>query len=132
MGKVYLNGDNKLVVETDNGTIKPDGSTEVRISDEETYTISANEISMLLKIVNNQDIKISRFLQSEYYPYYMVISNEQLISDFEDLKRKMGDDIQTYRDKYDEIYEIKNHLEEKIKQYNSDRKIFWRPINIED
>lgn len=55
MGRVFLDAYNKLVVETDNGVINPDGTASAEITSKETYTISVGDIAVLLKIVNNQD-----------------------------------------------------------------------------
>lgn len=52
MGKVYLNADNKLVVETDNAKIEGNETTTVLKSDE-TFDIDVTTVSKLLALFND-------------------------------------------------------------------------------
>lgn len=122
MGKVYLNGNNKLVVETDNGVINPDGTSKANILDDEKYYIEARDLCRLINAINKCDIKIYSGSFMNHFigglSYYRILTDKETSEQFNELIKMKDNEIKSIKDK--------------IKQYNSDRKIFWRPIDIED
>lgn len=130
MGKLYLDAGNKLVVETDNGRINPNGSTNVEINSDETYTMNVEDIAMLLKIVNNQDTKHVSMFKDGYGMFYSckIISSEDMKKEFEKKDKIMRELKSTNNDLYEENKKLKG----KIYDFNHDKKIFWRPIKIGD
>lgn len=126
MGKVFLNSENKLVVLTNNGKIEGNKTT-TNISNEETFTIDAESVSSLLALINDIDLKIDGGLYRRGH-FYSVISKDELSKEFVKTKNEyeeVKDSFYNMREKYDS-------LARKIKEYNSNKKIFWRPIDIED
>lgn len=133
MGRIYLNQDKKLVVETDNGIINPDGTTTVEILGSEIYAINSTDIAKLVKIVNNQDTKgVHVYYQDTCYPNYSIVSDEEITSKFKELEDKLNGDIKMLKDKYEKCLKRKEYLEKKIRYFNEDIKLFWRPLKIED
>lgn len=122
MGKVYLNSENKLVVETDNGVINPDGTTTVKLTDKK-YTINGDDLSTLLNIVNGANVERRRIqgIFSNGYISIDILSNEE-----------MGDEIKRIEGLYNKVWEENKKLRLAIRNYNQNKKIFWKPIKIED
>lgn len=122
MGKVFLNSENKLVVETDNGIINPDGTSKANILDDEKYYIEARDLCRLINAINKCDIKICSGSFMNHFigglSYYRILTDKETSEQLNELIKMKDNEIKSIKDK--------------IKQYNSDRKIFWRPINIED
>ena len=75
MGKIYLDKNNKLVVETNNGVIDGDGNTTTKIQECETYQVSVGTIQKLLTILNKQITKYEREANA-YTQYYYDSSRE--------------------------------------------------------
>lgn len=126
MGKVYLNSENKLVVETDNGIINPDGTSSAEIKDSETYSINIEDIAVLLKIVNSQDTNIrTAIIYLNPFSRCKIVSNKDIISEVEDF-------VSGIKERNNKLSIENEKLRKKISEFNSDKKIFWRPIDIED
>lgn len=113
--------------------IRTDGTTNVEIRANEEYTISAEDIAVLLNIVNDCNTKTVRKLSWDngIFTTTTIISNEDLISELNDLNRKIREEIEYARKNSDKYLKSFMDLEKKIKDFNEDRKIFWRPIKIE-
>lgn len=126
MGKVYLNSDNKLVVETGNGIIKPDGTTYSEIKSNEEYTISADDVAVLLNIINRKTVVFESRIFNRLSLGHLVYKSINVLSgnDFEETLKNIAK-IQ------EEISEENKMLKDAIFKYNEDKKIFWRPIKIE-
>lgn len=126
MGKVYLNSDNKLVVETGNGVIRPDGTTYSEIKSNEEYTISADDVAVLLNIINRKTVVFESRIFNRLSLGHLVYKSINVLSgnDFEETLKNIAK-IQ------EEISEENKMLKDAIFKYNEDKKIFWRPIKIE-
>lgn len=122
MGKVYLNKENKLVVETDNGIINPDGTYKANIIPDEKYYIEGKDLCHLMNAINKTKIEIFSGHTSlrDYRSFlsYNILTDKESSEKFNELIKMKDDKIK--------------HLKDKIIEYNSDKKIFWRPIDIED
>ena len=139
MGKVYLNADNKLVVETDNAKIEGNETTTVLKSDE-TFDIDVTTVSKLLALFNDVTLCDKEMYRSGYY--FTIISKEELAECVESEKKradKKAECVESEKkraDKKDEEYrEIEGrfiNLVDRVREFNSDKKVFWRPINIDD
>lgn len=121
MGKVYLNRENKLVVQTDNDIIKPDNTVSTRISNDEKYYIEVPDIYRIMNMINNSNIEIySGYLS---YPLkngcvsYTILTDEETSKKINELREMKDNEIKALKDK--------------IEEYNSKRKIFWKPIKID-
>lgn len=57
MGRIYLNDENKLVVETDNGKIDGNGNATTEIRDSEQYSIDPESIAKLIAMLNDVTTK---------------------------------------------------------------------------
>lgn len=126
MGKVYLNSENKLIVHTDNGIINPDGTSSAEIKSSEPYSINIEDIAALLKIVNNQDTN-TRTVVINLNPFSRckIVSNKDIISEVEDF-------VSGIKERNNKLSIENEKLRKKISEYNSNKKIFWRPIDIDD
>lgn len=126
MGKVYLNNENKLVVETENGIIKPDGTTYSEIKSNEEYTISADDVAVLLNIINRKTVVFESRIFNRLSLGYLVYKSINVLSgnDFEETLKNIAK-IQ------EEISEENKMLKDAIFKYNEDKKIFWKPIKID-
>lgn len=128
MGKVYLNSENKLVVETDNGIINPDGTSKANIIHEEKYYIEGVDLCHLMNAINKTKICI-------FSGHTSLIGHPSLMGYRSFLSYKILTDNEQ-SEKFNELIKIKDdeikHLKDKIIEYNSNKKIFWRPIDIED
>lgn len=126
MGKVYLNSDNKLVVETGNGVIRPDGTTYSEIKSNEEYTISADDVAVLLNIINRKTVVFESRIFNRLSLGHLVYKSINVLSgnDFEETLKNIAK-IQ------EEISEENKMLKDAIFKYNEDKKIFWRPIEID-
>lgn len=125
MGKLYLNADNKLVVETDNGKIEGDKATTTLKSDE-TFEVDVMTVSKLLALLNDVTLCDKEMHRRGYY--FTIISKEELAEcvERESLRAQKNED---------EYYKIKKRwidLVDRVREFNSDKKVFWRPINIDD
>lgn len=122
MGKVYLNSENKLVVHTDNGVINPDGTSKANIIPDEKYYILGIDLCNLMNAINKTKIEIFSGYMREFFKgccvSYQILSDKESAEKFNELIKMKDDKIK--------------HLKDKIKEYNSDKKIFWRPIDIDD
>lgn len=122
MGKVYLNSENKLVVETDNGVVNPDGTSKANILDNEKYYIEGVDLCHLMNAINKTKIEIfSGYMRSFFNGgcvSYQILSDKESAEKFNELIKMKDDKIK--------------YLKDKIIEYNSDKKIFWRPIDIDD
>lgn len=122
MGRVVLNPDNKLVVYTDNGVINPDGTYTTDIRNGEQYYIDADNLCRLMNAINKTKIEIFSGHTSlrDYRSFlsYNILTDKESSEKFNELIKMKDDKIK--------------HLKDKIIEYNSDKKIFWRPIDIED
>lgn len=129
MGRVFLDAFDKLVVETDNGVINPDGTASAEITSKETYTISVGDIAALLNIVNKQNIKSESSLIDDSFYYKCNILSDA------DMTKEITRKVDTIKALQKEIKFMRGKitgLKDKISAFNQDRKIFWRPLNIED
>ena len=122
MGKVYLNRENKLVVETDNGIINPDGTSKANIIPEEKYYIEGVDLCHLMNAINKTKICIfsghTSLMGYRSFLSYKILTDNEQSEKFNELIKMKDDEIK--------------HLKDKIIEYNSNKKIFWRPIDIED
>lgn len=114
MGRVFLDAYNKLVVETDNGVINPDGTASAEITSKETYTISVGDIAALLKIVNSQDT-LHEDRQNKYGMYFPHESKGydrivHLITDA-DIKKELEDKEKTIENLKRELEGISRSLD---------------------
>lgn len=129
MGKIYLNSENKLVVETDNGVINPDGTKDVKVESTETYTVDVNSIAKLLSIVNNQSSKVNTiFLGYEWRSQVFLVSNDDIVAEIKERDCAIHDLELEKQSLCEKTGELKNI----ISNYNQNKKIFWKPIKIED
>lgn len=125
MGKIYLNSENKLVVETENGKINPDGTKTVEIDNEGQYTISGSDVAVLLNMINGNNVLFKKYvfnrmsLGCHIYKTIQVFANE-----------KLSDVIKEITFLQDEIRDENESLKNAIKKYNEDKGFFWRPIEI--
>lgn len=126
MGRVYLNADNKLVVETDNGTIKADGTTRAEIRSGEEYTISADDVAVLFNIVNGMTVVFESHKFNSFLLGNLTQESIEILpgNDF-------GETLEDITKLQDKIREENKKLKDTISKYNEDKKIFWRPIKIE-
>ena len=85
MGKVYLNADNKLVVETDNAKIEGNETTTVLKSDE-TFNIDITTVSKLLALFNDVTLCDKEMYRRGYY--FTIISKEELAECVESEKKR--------------------------------------------
>lgn len=125
MGKVYLNADNKLVVETDNAKIEGNETTTVLKSDE-TFYIDVMTVSKLLTLLNDVTLCDTEIYRSGYY--FTIISKEELAEWVESEKKRADKKDKEYR----KIEGRFINLVDRVREFNSDKKVFWRPINIDD
>lgn len=64
MGRIYLNDENKLVVETDNGKIDGNGNATTEIRDSEQYSIDPKSIAKLMAMLNDVTTKCTFIYQN--------------------------------------------------------------------
>lgn len=125
MGKVYLNADNKLVVETDNAKIEGNETATVLKSDE-TFDIDVTTVSKLLALFNDVTLCDKEMYRRGYY--FTIISKEELAECVESEKKRADKKDEEYR----KIEGRFINLVDRVREFNSDKKVFWRPINIDD
>lgn len=125
MGKLYLNADNKLVVETDNGKIEGNKTTTVLKSDE-TFEVDVMTVSKLLALLNDVTLCDKEMYRRGYY--FTIISKEELAECVESERLR----AQKKADEYCKIEKRLIDLVDRVREFNSDKKVFWRPINIDD
>ena len=125
MGKVYLNADNKLVVETDNAKIEGNETTTVLKSDK-TFDIDVTTVSKLLALFNDVTLCDKEMYRRGYY--FTIISKEELAECVESEKKRADKKDEEYR----KIERLFINLVDRVREFNSDKKVFWRPINIDD
>lgn len=125
MGRVYLNDENKLVVETDNGKIEGDKTTTVLKSDE-TFEVDVMTVSKLLALLNDVTLFDKDMYRRGYY--FTIISKEELSECVERERLR----AQKNADEYYKIRKRLIDLVDRVREFNSDKKVFWRPINIDD
>ena len=132
MGKVYIE-DDKLIVKTDNGIIKSDGTFYAELESSKIYTIDAYSISFLLTAINKVGaIYVNDLIYPENH-VYRIFTNEALKSEIDKLK----DQLNKYKCLLQENENLKRAsikklelLTDKIKEYNSNPKIFWERIKM--
>lgn len=124
MGRVYLNDENKLVVETDNGKIEGDKTTTI-LKNDETYEVDIITISKLLALLNDVTLCDEEMYHRGYY--FTIISKEKLAECVEKERLRAHNNANEY-------HKIKKRLidlVDRVRKFNSDKKVFWRPINID-
>lgn len=145
MGKVYIE-DDKLIVKTDNWIIKSDGTFYAELESSKIYTIDAYSISFLLTAINKVGaIYVNDLIYPENH-VYRIFTNEALKSEIDKLK----DQLNKYKCLLQENENLKREisrleiiehdnrasikklelLTDKIKEYNSNPKIFWERIKM--
>lgn len=134
--RIYLDEDNKLVIETNNGVIKSDGETSTKISG--IFTISDEDVSKLMVLLNDCSIKGGCFNLSEtsgFVPVgsYVIMGKEERIKEVNDTLRKLKE---LKEKKQEEVkFRIKNGTDNKVKElinaYNNTRHWWERKIKID-
>lgn len=131
--RIYLDEDNKLVVETDNGVIKSDGATTSEIRGD--FKISNKDVSKLLVLLNDCLVKggeLNLAEMSGLWPVvsYVVMGKEEFIEEINNTLRK----LEEFNDKKQTEVEfrIKNDTDNKVKElinaYNNTRRWWERKI----
>ena len=92
--RIYLDEDNKLVVETDNGVIKSDGTTTSEISGD--FKISNKDVSKLLVLLNDCLVKGGELNLAEMLGFlpvvsYVVMGKEECIEEIRSFIEKSKD-----------------------------------------
>lgn len=125
MGKLYLNADNKPVVETDNGKIEGNKTTTT-LKNDETFEVDVITVSKLLALLNDVTLCDKETYRIGYY--FTIISKEELAECVESERLR----AQKNADEYHKIKKCLIDLVDRVREFNSDKKVFWRPINIDD
>lgn len=122
MGNIAIDN-GKIKVYTNNGIIEPDGTQKAVLDDNEEYTISAKDLAQLLVIVNGYT-----FADCVHFGgvRYGIMTTEKIYEEIEYIKKEAIRSTQIR-----ERSKIINKIKCKINEYNKDRKIFWRPIEID-
>ena len=134
--RIYLDEDNKLVVETDNGVIKSDGAITSEIRGD--FKISNKDVSKLLALLNDclvkgGDLNLVEMLGFVPVASYVVMGKEECIEEINNTLRKLKE----VNDKKQEEVEfrIKNDTDNKVKElinaYNNTRHWWERKIKID-
>lgn len=126
MARIFLDEENKIVVEADKGIVNPDGTTEVELTEKE-YTINGDDLAVLLNIVNKRNVEIREFSIKGFFTITRLLSNEDMKDELEKISN-MNDEL---KKKIENLIEKNNNLEFAIKEHNENRKIFWKPIKID-
>lgn len=121
MARIYLDNENKIVVEADKGIINSDGTTEVTLT-EEQYTIGRDDLAVLMNIVNGMNVVDKSSCSIFHYGTLLVkvLSNEEMREEIKELKVL-----------YDDLQKENKNLKSTITEHNENRRIFWKPIKID-
>ena len=127
MGKVYIE-DDKLIVKTDNGIIKSDGTFYAELESSKIYTIYVNDLiypeNHVYRIFTNEALKSEIDKLKDQLNKYKCLLQEN-----ENLKREISRLEIIEHDNRASIKKLEL-LTDKIKEYNSNPKIFWERIKM--
>ena len=128
--RIYLDGNNKLVVETDNATI--DGYNKTITNLNGKFTIDADEVAKLLSMINEKNMFSCYTLHGSQTKWY--------IGDANDLTHQLECEItlrkereKTIEEKRQECFEIDREntkLLRKIENFNDSRHLWERKFKI--
>lgn len=126
MGKIYFDKDKKLVVETGKGIIKSDGTQEAEFNLDEEFVVGSEFVLDLLAAINNTpSIIFKEFIPLDNVVYSIVRIGDREYNDFvKSLLKNRDKEISSINN------EIRN-LRKAIKEHNSKRKLFWKPIKVD-
>lgn len=116
MGRIYLDDNDKLVVETNNGRIDGDGNMKTKISEYEKYEVSVRTIQELLTIINKQitEYESDAYAYTQYYKVYnsggycIIMSPNDLAKKLETVEKEKEQALNKLRDTRIILRKLKN------------------------
>lgn len=142
MGELYLDGNNHIVIETNNGKIDFKGE-HVNIDGCEDFTIKGKDAAVLLSLVNSQGGVKSEQGVYKSGVFYSIISKDEAITlltqkleeqtnCYKEENKKLQEKLEKVEYSYWEALGKIDRMRERIKKINRDAHLFWRPLEIED
>jgi hypothetical protein len=119
--RIYLDENNKLVVETDNATIDGYNHTSTALNGE--FIIQANDVAKLLSMINEANIKHKQNL-------YILGGDEYWVQNDSQVEKAIQDKIRLMESRLDVETEISKHLHEKIEEFNKTRRWYERKLDV--
>lgn len=123
--RIYLDENNKLVVETDNATI--DGFNKTITNLNGNFTIDANDVAKLLSMINEKNMFSHYALYSSQTKWY--------VGDANDLTHQLECEIKLRKEREKEcrgLDQIIRKLKRKINDFNETRHWWERKIKIDE
>ena len=123
--RIYLDGNNKLVVETNNATIDGYNKTITNLNGE--FTIDANNVAKLLSMINEKNMFAFYSIYSENTKWY--------VGDENDLTHQLDCEIELRKNREEECRGLDQRiwkLKRKIDDFNETRHWWERKFNIEE
>lgn len=117
MNILYIDENNKLAIETDNGSIDSEGKMSVAIKTDETFIIKGENVVRIISALSNKE-----FARSFYGNKFIIISKDKA---FADLEKEYDEQIKKLSEKY-------HVLRKAITDFNANKRFRWRPIEIKD
>lgn len=111
MGRIYLDDNKKLVVETNNGRIDGNGNTTTKIQECERYEVDVCTIQKLLTIINKQITKYETDADA-YTQYYKGYNSGGycIIMSPNDVAKKLKSVEEEKKEIQDQLYAARNEL----------------------
>lgn len=117
MNILYIDENNKLAVETNNGSIDSEGKMSVAIKTDENFIIKGEDVVRIISALSNKE-----FARNFYGNKFIITSKDKA---FADLKKEYDEQIQRLSDN--------NHvLRKAITDFNANKRFRWRPLEIKD
>jgi hypothetical protein len=123
--RIYLDGNNKLVVETNNATIDGYNKTITNLNGE--FTIDANNVAKLLSMINEKNM-------FAFYPMYGE-NTKWYIGDANDLTHQLDCEIELRKNREEKCRGLDQRiwkLKRKIEDFNETRHCWERKIKIDE
>lgn len=123
--RIYLDGNNKLVVETNNATI--DGYNKTITNLNGKFTIDADEVAKLLSMINEKNM-------FAFYPIYGK-NTKWYVGDANDLTHQLDCEIELRKNREEECRGLDQRiweLKRKIDDFNKTRHCWERKFKIDE
>lgn len=123
--RIYLDENNKLVVETNNATI--DGYNKTITNLNGKFTIDANDVAKLLSMINEKNMFSYDTLYSCYRKWY--------VGDADELTHQLECEIELRKNREEECHRLDQRigkLKRKIDDFNETRHCWERKFKIDE
>lgn len=130
--RVYFDGDNEIVVESDHGIISK-GEDHVQLTGK--FVIEANDVAKLLASHYKLNVSIKDLSWEKWDSQFVIISDLDIIrmvSKLKDRNEKHLDDIENWKVKCREAQSIADNLDKNITAFNASRRFYERKLKVKD